>query len=34
MCKLDLEIAYDYVNWNFRPYMEQCGFRKHEEMGY
>ena len=34
MCKLDLEIAYDYVNWNFRPYMEQWEFRKHEEMGY
>lgn len=33
MCKLDLEIAYDYANWNFLLYMEQCGFLKQEKMG-
>jgi hypothetical protein len=28
LCKLDMEKAYDYVDWNFLLYLLRCGFRE------
>lgn len=35
LCKLDVEKAYDHVNWDFLIYMsDRCGFMKNGEDGF